>query len=110
MRFVLRNAGREAPKQIKTQQIKRPRTRVPGPCFFETSYPLFRLADRNLQRADTVDAAFDLVAGIELGDAGGRSRHDEVAGGERYLLRELPDDLGHVPDQLGEVTLLLLGA
>src|SRR5262245_64837881 len=67
---------------------------------------LFRLADGNLQRADAVDAAFELVAHLELGDAGRRARHDDVAGGELYLLRELPDDLGHVPDQLGEVALL----
>src|SRR5665811_2095564 len=71
---------------------------------------LFRLADRHLQGADAVDPALDLVAGVELGDAGRRSRHDDVAGGERDLLRELPDDLGHVPDQLGEVALLGFGA
>ena len=67
---------------------------------------LFRFADRNFQRADTVDAAFDVVAGVELGDAGRRSRHDDVAGGELHLLRKLPDDFGHVPDQFGEVALL----
>src|SRR6478672_5916312 len=64
---------------------------------------LFRIADRNLQRADAVDTAFDLVARLELGDAGRRSRHDDVAGGERDLLRKLPDDFRHVPDQFGEV-------
>src|ERR1044072_7036277 len=67
---------------------------------------LFRLADVHFQRADAVDTAFKLVAGLELGDAGRRSRHDDVAGGKSYLLRKLPDDLGHDPDQLGEITLL----
>src|SRR3984957_14806423 len=69
-----------------------------------------RLADRNLQGANAVDAAFDLVAGIELGNASRRSRHDDVAGGERDLLRQLPDDFRHVPDQFGEVALLLFSA
>src|SRR6202000_1729906 len=40
--------------------------------------------------------------------AGRRARHDDVAGGDLHLLRELPDDFGHVPDQLGEVALLRL--
>jgi hypothetical protein len=68
-------------------------TKSPGPRsgalhFAETLSPrLFRLADRDLQRADAVDAALDVVAGVELGDAGGRARHDDVAGGEFYLLR-----------------------
>src|SRR6478672_8574453 len=67
---------------------------------------LLSLADRDLQRADAVDAAFDLVAGVELRDAGRRARHDDVAGGELDLLRELPDDLRHTPDQFREVALL----
>src|SRR2546429_6446794 len=70
------------------------------------AFSLFRLADRDLQRADAVDAALDVVAGVELGDAGRRARHDDVAGGELYLLRELPDDFGHAPDQFGQITLL----
>ena len=70
------------------------------------AFSLFRLADGNLQRADAVDAALDVVAGVELGDAGRRARHDDVAGGELYLLRELPDDFGHAPDQFGEIALL----
>src|SRR3954447_16775389 len=74
------------------------------------AFSLFRIADRNLQGADAVDAAFDFVARLELGDAGRRSRHDDVAGGECYLLRELPDDFRHVPDQFGEVALLGFGA
>ena len=87
---------------------KRPQTTVWGldVSGLENPHPLFRLADRHLQGADAVDAAFDLVAGLELGDAGRRSRHDDVAGGERDLLRQLPDDLRHVPDQFGEVALL----
>src|SRR6201995_2022777 len=68
------------------------------------------LADRDLQRAHAVDAAFDLVARLELRHAGRGSRHDDIAGGKRDLLRELPDDLRHVPDQLREVTLLGFGA
>src|SRR6266567_9304562 len=67
---------------------------------------LLRLADRDLQRSDAVDAAFELVAGLELRHAGRRARHDDIAGGELHLLRELPDDFRHVPDQFGEVTLL----
>src|SRR6266576_4506685 len=71
---------------------------------------LFRLADRNFQRADAVDAALDLVSWRERGDAGRRSRHDDVAGADLDLLRELPDDFRHAPDQLGQITLLPLGA
>src|SRR3954454_21575926 len=70
------------------------------------SFSLLRLADSHLQRAAAVDAACELVAGLELRHAGRRARHDDVAGGELYLLRELPDDLGYIPDQLGEVALL----
>src|SRR5437588_6366233 len=87
--------------------MKRPRTEVRGFAFrdgFQVS--LFRLADGNFQRADAVDAALDVIAGVELGDAGGRARHDDVARSEFYLLRELPDDLGHAPDQFGEIALL----
>src|SRR3954471_19942718 len=79
---------------------------VRGRAGSTSCLPLFRLADVHLQRADAVDAAFDLVAGLELGDAGRRARHDDVAGGEFYLLRKLPDDLRHVPDQFGEIALL----
>src|SRR6185437_2183348 len=39
-------------------------------------------------------------------DAGRRARHDDVAGANLDLLRQLPDDFGNVPDQLGEVALL----
>src|SRR5258708_18073092 len=69
-----------------------------------------RLADRNFQRADAVDAALDLVAGRERGDAGRRSRHDDVTGADLDLLGELPDDLRHAPDQFGQVALLPFGA
>src|SRR5258708_32930349 len=69
-----------------------------------------RLADRNFQRADAVDAALDLVSGRERGDAGRRSRHDDIAGADLDLLRELPDDFRHAPDQLREITVLPLGA
>jgi hypothetical protein len=77
----------------RTQPILPAQRKSPGPRsgalhFAETlSSRLFRLADRDLQRADAIDAALDLVAGVELGDAGGRARHDDVAGGEFYLLR-----------------------
>jgi len=64
----------------------------------------------NFQRADAVDPALDSVAGRQRRDAGRRSRHDDVAGADRDLLRELPDDFRHAPDQLGEITLLPLGA
>src|SRR5437773_10948143 len=35
---------------------------------------LFRLADRDLQRADPVDAAFDLVAALDEGSLAGAGR------------------------------------
>src|SRR6195952_4322563 len=60
---------------------------------------LLRLRDADLQRADPVDAAFDLVAGRQRRDAGGRAGHDDVASAERDLLRELPDDFRYAPDQ-----------
>src|SRR5206468_9890952 len=81
-----------------------------APACAGTTMDLFSRPDRHLQRADTVDAALDLVAGRQRGHAGGRAGHDDVAGIERYLLRELPDDFRHAPDQLGEVALLPLGA
>src|SRR5439155_18620350 len=92
-------------------EAKGPRT-CPEPwlCWMLAAPDLFRVADRNLQRADAVDATFDLVAGVKLGDAGRRARHDDVAGGKRHLLRELPDNFRHVPDQFGEVALLGFGA
>src|ERR1700676_3715034 len=71
---------------------------------------LFRFADRHIQRPDALDPAFDLVTRHHRGDAGRRPRHDDVAGAERDLLRQLPDDLRHAPDQFGEVALLPLGA
>src|ERR1700730_17246007 len=71
---------------------------------------LFRLADRDLQGADAVDAAFDLVAGRERRDPGRCPRQDDIAGAERDLLRQLGDDLGHAPDQFGEIALLPFGA
>src|SRR5947208_3319098 len=87
--------------------MNKPRTEVRGFAFRgDFRFSLFRLADGNLQRADAVDAALDVVAGVELGDAGGRARHDDVAGCEFYLLRELPDDFWHAPDQFGEIALL----
>src|SRR3981081_3723383 len=102
--------GRECPasrtsldslrKADRDGRRKRPRTRVQALVGrASTKGALFRLTDRDLQGADAVDAAFDLVAGVELGDAGRRSRHDDVAGSKRDLLRKLPDDLRHVPDQ-----------
>src|SRR5271163_2956347 len=69
---------------------------------------LLRLADRNLQGADAIDAALDLVAGVKLGNAGRGARHDDVAGGKLHLLRQLPDDLRYAPDQFGEIALLRL--
>src|SRR3981189_3145391 len=83
-----------------------------GAWFFKSRQipaVLLRLADRNLERADAIDAAFDFIAGVELGDAGRRSRHDDVAGSKRDLLRKLPDDLRPVPDQFGEAALLGFG-
>src|SRR6266851_3494401 len=67
---------------------------------------LCRLADRNLEGADAIDPAFDSVAGRECGDPGWRSRHDDIAGTERDLLRQFGDDFGHAPDQFREIALL----
>src|ERR1700680_2951234 len=69
-----------------------------------------RLADRDLEGADAVDPAFYTVAGRTRGAPGRRPRHDDIAGADLDLLRKLPDDLGHAPDQFGEVALLPLGA
>ena len=54
-----------------------------------------------------VDAAFDAVALDHGADAGGRSGHDDVAGADRNLLRQLRDDLRHIPDHLREIGVLL---
>jgi hypothetical protein len=62
---------------------------------------LFRLADRNLECADAVDAALDLVAGVKLGDAGStvlaifRSRRAAFSGSangrsEAYFITRSP--------------------
>src|SRR5581483_3342026 len=67
-----------------------------------------RLANRDLQRADALDAALDPIAGVKLRHAGRRARHDDVAGCELHLLRKLPDDFRHAPDQFGEIALLRL--
>src|SRR5260221_13180833 len=91
-------------------RTKKPRSWSGAFALATAGCRLFRLADRDLQRADAVDAALDLVAGVKLGNASRRSRHDDVAGGESHPLRELPDDLGHVPDQFGQVALLGFGA
>src|SRR5579871_1434485 len=77
-----------------------------GPASRLAPSSRLRLADRNLQRADAVDAALDFVAGVKLGDAGRRAGHDDITGGKLHLLRELPDDLRHAPDQLSQIALL----
>src|ERR1700694_3443863 len=98
-------------RRVRIWTQKRPRTEVRSPDFrvFGESR-LFRLADRNLQGTDAVDPAFDSVAGRERRDAGRRPRHDDVAGAERDLLRQLRDDFRYAPDQFGEVALLPVGA
>src|SRR5215216_6471352 len=63
--------------------------------------------DRHIERADTLDLAFDLVAGNERADAGRRSGHDHVAGGELDHFRQFPDRLLDVPDHLVEIAFLL---
>ena len=63
--------------------------------------------DRHLERADAFDLAFDFVAGHHRADAGRRAGHDDVAGGKLDHLRQFPDRLRHVPDQLVEVAFLL---
>src|SRR5262245_37389671 len=67
---------------------------------------LQRLADRHRQLADAFHFTFELVARHRRGDARGRAGHDDVAGLERDHLRELRDDLRHVPDHLRQVAVL----
>src|SRR5215212_915484 len=69
-----------------------------------------RLAYRDLQGPNAMDAAFDLIAGREGGHACRRPRHDDIAGAERNLLRELGNDLRNAPDQFSEVSVLAFGA
>src|SRR5215470_20201523 len=65
-----------------------------------------RRADRNRQRADAGDLAFELVAGDGGGDARGGPGHDDIAGGELDHLAELDDHLWHAPDHLREIAVL----
>src|SRR5258708_3710468 len=51
--------------------------------------------------------AFELVAGDHRADPGGRAGEDQVAGLQRDEVREVRDLLGHAPDLLREVALLL---
>src|SRR5579859_126677 len=92
-------------------ESKRPQTDIRGLRFWSLSPRSGGgLADRHLQCADAVDAALDLVARRDRGNAGRRAGHDDVAGADLDLLRQFPDDLRDIPDQLGEVTLLPFGA
>src|SRR5262245_52191500 len=63
--------------------------------------------DRHGQLTDALDLAFELVAGAQRTDAGGRAGHDDVARRERDHLGQLPDDFRHVPDHLLEIAVLL---
>src|SRR6185312_4495772 len=53
-----------------------------------------------------LDAALEPVAGLERTDAGGRAGEDEIAGPELVQLRQLGDDVRHVPDHVRDVRLL----
>ena len=50
------------------------------------------------------------VAGLHPAHAGRRSRHQEIAGGERDAAGQVGDRLRHAPDHLGEVAALPDGA
>src|SRR6185437_194442 len=95
-------------RKLRKPDTKKAPDGARGPWFGRLYYgmSLCRLADRNLQRADAIDAALDGVARRQCGNPGRCPRHDDIARAERDLLGELPDDLGHAPDQLGQVALL----
>src|SRR5258708_30805673 len=65
-----------------------------------------RRTDRDIERADALDLARDVVAGDGSGDARRRSRHDDVAGRQLDHLRKLRHDLRYVTDHLIEVAVL----
>src|SRR5579872_1680712 len=65
-----------------------------------------RLPDRDLQGADALDLALDLIARDRGGDARRRTRQNDVAWGKLDHLREFGDDFGHVPDHLIEIAVL----
>src|SRR6202140_4261055 len=96
---------RSSTEKCANPDAKTAPNRGSGPCFALCAGCRLcgRLADRNLQGADAIDPAFDLVAGRQRRDACRRSRHDNIAGADFDLLRKLPDDLRHAPDQFGEV-------
>lgn len=48
----------------------------------------FRVADRELDREETVDLAAQHVAGHDRADAGGGSREDQIARAEMVELRD----------------------
>src|ERR1700749_549921 len=96
---------RDGALRLLTMRVFLPPRRNYPPC---ESGILLRLADRDFQRADAVDATFDLIAGRQRGDARRRAGHDDIAGADLDLLREVPDDFRYAPDQLGKVPLLPL--
>src|SRR5277367_6037261 len=73
---------------------------------FLVSELLQRRPNRDVELADALDLALDLVTGDGGGDARRRTRHNDVAGCELDHLRQFRDDFRHVPDHLIEVAVL----
>src|SRR6266700_869818 len=63
--------------------------------------------DGHRDLADAFDFSFQLIAGLQRGNAGGRAGHDDIAGGKLDHLGQLPDDLRHIPDHLFKIAVLL---
>ena len=74
----------------------------PGAADAEVTRP----RRRGRQVADAVDMRLHHVAAHHGADPGGRPGHDDVAGRELEVLRQVGDHLGDLPDHLVEVALL----
>src|SRR5690349_19007380 len=87
-------------------KTKSPPARPAGFHIQRDRYLLQWLADGHGQLRQAFDFALELVTGHSRRDAGRRASHDDVAAFERDHLRQLGDDLGHVPDHLREIAVL----
>ena len=61
----------------------------------------------DLKIAHSVDMALEDIAALDRADAGGRARHDDVAGHQREQAGQVADHLRHLPDHLVEIAGLL---
>src|SRR5690606_3806176 len=62
--------------------------------------------DGEVQVADAIDMAVQLVALLHPAHAGGRAGHNEIARRQTEQSGQVGDGLGHLPDELVEVALL----